>query len=326
MEKVFRTIKPELVSLVHNIELNNSDWWEKTIQKIIIAVLWIENKETNLTEIKKKIQDESPIKIDLSQINVQIDKLCAKNIILASQHGYRISEAHKQEFENEISSTEQITQKAKEKFLTILSKECSSINGEQLWVAVNKDLLLPSVHLMGARFYELLSGDRVDIDKNFNTENFLNSYAEEYRTGIKNTITTYLSNGDKDVKTYILRYINASFVLEASSLSEKTIDLLKKSTKNKVAFTIFVDTNFIFSLLGYHNNPFNDDASLLSSLVKEAADKVTTQFYIAPITVEETRTAIQNVIDYYDGLRISPNLAKASLDIKQLGGDLLWKM
>lgn len=322
MTKTLRILKPELVSLVHNIELNNSDWWEKTIQKLIIAILWLENKELNIADITKKLSDELPITTNQNQINLQIQILCDKNILLPIKDKYKISEKHKQEFENDLHKTEQITEKAKGKFFIILAKECPSLDPEEAWATVNRELFLPSVQQMGAKFYELLSGSKSNIDENFNTESFLKKYDKLHQAGLKSSITEYLSSGDKDIHDYILRYINAAFVLEASSLQEKTIDLLKKSATNKVAFTIFVDTNFVFSLLGVHNNPFNDDASLLSNLVREVSSKIATRFYIAPITAEETKSAIENAVEHYDNLKFSPNLAKASLRTKHIGGFL----
>jgi hypothetical protein len=322
MKKTYRTLKPELVSLIHNIELSNSDWWEKTIQKLIIAILWLENKELTTAEIEKKLRDEFPITTNNNQISAQIQILCEKNILLATKNCFKISEAHKQEFERDLKKTEQITKVAKEKFSAILARECPSLDTEESWSIINRELFLPSVQQMGAKFYELLSGSKSDIDEIFDTENFLNRYSENYKAGIKSTITEYLSSKDKDVRAYILRYINATFALEASSLEERTIDLLKKASGNKVSFTIFVDSNFVFSLLGYHDNPFNDDATFLSNLVKEVSNKIATKFYIAPITVEETRAAIENTIEYYDDLKLSPNLANASLKIKHIGGFL----
>ena len=322
MKKPYHALKPELVSLVHNIELSNGDWWEKTTQRLIIAILWLENKEMTIGEITKKLREELPITTDTNQINIQVENLCKKDVLLSTPGGFRISESHKQGFEKDFEKTEQITQKAKEKFSVILAKECPSLDPEQTWAIVNKDLFLPSVQQMGAKFYELLSGNKNDINENFDTEAFLKKYNEIDQPGIKNTITEYLSSRDKDVRAYILRYITAVFVLEASSLEGKTIDLLKRTAGNKVAFTIFVDTNFIFSLLGVHNNPFNDDATLLSNLVKEVSSKIATRFYVAPITIDETRTAIENTIEFYDDLRLSPNLAKASLRAKHIGGFL----
>ena len=44
-------IPPEIVSLVHHIELNKEGWWEKALQQLILAAVWLSNGNISAQEI-----------------------------------------------------------------------------------------------------------------------------------------------------------------------------------------------------------------------------------------------------------------------------------
>lgn len=39
-------IRPELVSLIHHVELNKAGWWDGAIRQFILAAIWLNGKAT----------------------------------------------------------------------------------------------------------------------------------------------------------------------------------------------------------------------------------------------------------------------------------------
>jgi len=46
----------------------------------------------------------------------------------------------------------------------------------------------------------------------------------------------------------------------------------------QVEFNIFVDTNYVFSILGLHSNPLNETAKGLMELVEKVSPNIKVQF------------------------------------------------
>jgi hypothetical protein len=57
-----------------------------------------------------------------------------------------------------------------------------------------------------------------------------------------------------DVRSYVSRLLHATFCVEASGLPESVIQNLNTSGGKQIVFRMFVDTNFLFSILALHGS------------------------------------------------------------------------
>ena len=50
-----RELSPEIVALVHHVELNKAGWWQKSLQKLIANVLWMSG-DLPTAEVRDSLQ------------------------------------------------------------------------------------------------------------------------------------------------------------------------------------------------------------------------------------------------------------------------------
>ena len=82
MEKI---LSSEIVSLVHHVKLNESGWWEKAIQNIIISTFGINNNEPIAeNKIYENVRKEIKTDLDITRLAKQFEVLRGKNIITAT--------------------------------------------------------------------------------------------------------------------------------------------------------------------------------------------------------------------------------------------------
>lgn len=309
------TLPPEVISLVHHIELNRAGWWDRAIQRLVLAAIWLSGKPLSAQEIIDYYRREFQVNIDFAKLNSQIDILCSSNILVPlPKQDFKISEEALKGFENQLKEAEEVETKARGRFLEVLEKCCPSLPPEETWQMVNKKLILPMIQMMGARTYELISGSIIDLDKDTTFQDYLEGYPAEIRKHLRVAINTFLNPKDIVVRSYILNYLNSFFFLEAGNLKEDTLRAITKLSSLKPSFIVFVDTNFLFSILELHENPSNEAALLLKELIKQLSGTVSVKLYVLPSTIDETRNVLIAYKQYLKELRLTPNLAEASLD------------
>lgn len=149
-------LPPELISLVHQIELNKVGWWEKGIQKLILATVWLSGENPKLEVITQNIQEKFGITIEATKVKAQIESLCSSGDLVPLAEGrYKITERTLKASEKDLEDTEQIITTVKSEFVRIVNHHCPSLNAEEVWDNFNKQFLLPLVRQLGASTYHL---------------------------------------------------------------------------------------------------------------------------------------------------------------------------
>jgi len=304
------TLPPELISLIHHIELNQVGWWDKTVQQLIISCMWLSSKNMTLQDIINALSESFSVKLDAIKVKKQIESLCSTGTLMPlNSEQFKISENSLNEFYKKAKETEQTESKVKQRFLDVIGQNCPSIDSEEIWQDFSEGLLTPLIREMGARTYELLSGTTIDLDTTEKFQIFLRRYPPEVCQVIRAAIVGFIDPKNPDTRSYILRQLNAYFFLEAGNLGEDTLQALAKTMGSTPSFNVFVDTNFLFSMLGLHENPSNEAAQSLINLVKLLSTKVKVKLYVSPVTVDETRRVLEFYTQCLGSLRLGPNLA-----------------
>jgi len=307
-----KLLPPELTSLVHHIELNKAGWWDKAVHQFLIAVIWISNTPQSVTEILGGLHTYFKIDIDNVKARAELNRLCSKGVLVCvPSERFKLAEAYQKKYEEAIKETESLELEVERLFAEILHVHCPTLDPKETWESFNRRFLGPYVKDVGAATYRLLCEGNLNIHP-ARFERFLKAYPADIHKAFRRAVEAFLDPHHRQVRSYILRLLNTYFFLEASSLKKDTLDALIKFTGSKPTFYIFVDTNFLFSILGLI--PSADEfGSSLPELIKELSGKVTIRLYALPSTVDEAKRKLiatkQNLI----GLRTVPNLADAAL-------------
>lgn len=304
----------ELVSLVHHIELNKAGWWEKAIQRLILASVWLSGNKLELDGILKALRENFQANLDRNRAQTQLSALCSTGELICLPSGdFKISEATLKRFENDLKDAEDVEKKTTAVFIALLKENCPGLDGAEVWNRFQEDFLLPLIRGIGANTYQLISGGAIKLDTT-KFGDFVREYHAEHHPGLRDTVTAFMNPKDPFVRSYILRTLNTYFFMESASLGKETLERLSTFSNLKVSFIIFVDTNFLFSILGLHENPSNEAALLLIQLTKQLSQVVDARLYVLPPTLEETRRVLIGSEKHLSNLRLSPNLAGAALN------------
>jgi predicted nucleic acid-binding protein len=292
-----RPLPKEITSLIHHITLNEQGWWDKTIQRLIISALGsVENKQLTTDEILTFVKSNYDTHVDNDKINKQLEKLCSTKAILRIEKGvFVLSESELNNFKSDIAKFEESEENVKNQFIELIKKECNADEQEKItWEVFNTELLIPILYEFGAKTYELITGKGIKLDSNHRFKKFLSKFPIERHVIIKNAVIDFLNPQNPTVRGLILRKLNAYFFLEAIKLPSNAIDKINEASKKQITFKVFVDTNFLFSFLGLHENPSNEAAKSLLEIISKVSNKVKIKLYITPLTIDETKKVITN--------------------------------
>lgn len=312
-----RPLPKEITSLIHHITLNEQGWWDKTIQRLIISALGsAENKQLTTEEILTFVKSNYDTHVDNDRINKQLEKLCTTKAILRIEKGvFVLSENELNNFKNDIIKFEETEENVKNQFLELIRKECNADEQEKItWEVFNNELLIPILYEFGAKTYELITGKGIKLESNHRFKKFLSKFPQERHVIIKNAIIDFLNPQNPIVRGLILRKLNAYFFLEAIKLPANAIDKINNASKKQITFKVFVDTNFLFSFLGLHENPSNEAAKSLLEIIAKVSNKVKIKLYITPLTIDETKKVIINEERKLKNLRPTQILSNVAID------------
>lgn len=298
-----------VISLIHHIKLNEAGWQEKSIQSLIIST--IGNHHNN----NMPITAESIYKILTKEINKnlnkqifdnEIGKLASTAKILLTETGYVLTPNIYHDFQQQLLEQNDIEEKTYNFFLVLCAQYIPQLIGKSIWDDFRDTLLIPIIKSIGAKTTSWISGKEIiKIEENVLFQCFINKY-QHNQEELRKVIFDFLDFKNEYVKRYILSLRDAYFFIQASSLNPKEVEEIYKSAKTQTDLKIFVDTNFLLSLLDLHDNPSNEATSYLLELLNEIKNKVRVKFYILPLTINEFQNLLTKFKEYLS--RIKPNL------------------
>lgn len=302
-----------LLNLIQHVELNKAGWWDEVINRLIYATLWMvaQNDPISCDDIDKHINENFGLNLG-GKLKQAIKNLCEDGDLVQTSDGcIKISEIKIKEIDSEVNDVEQIINCAKNEFVGYLNNCDTSTNDHDvLWEDFNNSFLRPFIKNTGANIYDLLVKKSAIIDQSL-LETFLADYPTQLRHCLREASQSFVLSKNQYVRSYILRSLNAYFCIEASGLDSKTLDTLNSSIDKPNDIYIFVDTNFLFSILELHENPSNEAAVGLLELVKKVEGKLNLKLYVLNQTLEEARSVLHNAIDTLNSTNLTPNMAEA---------------
>ena len=302
----------QVSTLIHHIKLNESGWWEKAIQNLIISSFGIkENCPLSKDQSFQIIKDEIDGGFDKIRFNKQFDNLISSHVILPNVNTtYVLSQAKFDEFKLILQEQKDLEADAEKFFIGFVKLYCEEIDPFSLWVEFKSELLYPLIKEIGAKTYELISGKKsLSIEEYQTYFQFTKKYNGQ-QANINRVILDFLNFDNLVIRKFVLKLLNEYFFIEATNLDEATIQGIYDNSNTQANLKVFVDTNFLLTLLDLHDNPSNEATSALLDLLKEVKDKVNVKFYILPNTIQEFQNLILKFKDYIK--RIRPTLAYAA--------------
>lgn len=315
MSAIAALLPKEVVALVHHIELNRSGWWDKVVQRLALAAVWLSDYPPSTQEIKKTLLDEFRLSLSHERVRAALSALEQQNLLVAlDDDKYRIPDSQRVLFEQEVEAAEKVESDAREFFCGLARVLCPSIDAHSVWSTFQSEFLTPLIKEIGANAYRLITGEGLRVDQNL-VKHFLKRFESEYHPSLKELVTKFLDPKKEEVRAHISRMLHARFCVEAGGLPESAIKKLSATVGKQTAFRVFVDTNFLFSLLELHENPSNAAATELLDLILQLKSNPKVQLFIVPRTIEEAKTSIDSAKHRLSGIPAGTNFTQAALNV-----------
>jgi hypothetical protein len=282
----------ELVSLIHHVELNKAGWWDRALQRLIVAAIWLSHKPITIQSLSGDLRSAFQLDVDTDKLNIQVEQLfAAGTLVTLPDDSLKITESARKSFLQDVSIAEASEKAVQTKFSELLKIRCQSLDAVKTWQDFDTHLLMPLVGETGANTLHLLSGSGLQVSTP-RINHFLSTYPSEYRESLHAIITDFLDPKDENVRSYILRSLNAHFLVEAATLREDTLRAVTQLADLRPVYNVFVDTNFLFSILSLHANPSNEAATTLQQLIKRLPETIKFKLYVLPPTLEEAKNRL----------------------------------
>jgi len=314
----------EINVLIEHVQLNKAGWLQEGIKGIIKQIYGERNNpELTLLEIKDIIRAYQDLDIKNSEIEKSYNNLISLKILVKTEKDkYKLSDEAYEKFREEKKHFDLIEKETKKYFLQIVENNLikNKISKEKLWEDFIELLIQPLIKKMGAKSFEIITGSYQDINYD-NDVLFFKKY-ETFDTEIKKIITDFFTNDNSFVKKFLLNALKTYYFIEASRLPQSELDKIYELSKVQSNLKIYVDTNFLLSLLDLHDNPSNEAANSLVTLLNEVKNKIDVKFYVFPITINEFKNLIKKHKEHLKEQSLLLSHAKVLVDRDEISGIL----
>lgn len=309
----------EVVALVQHIELNKTGWWDKAIQRLVIAAVWLADEPPSAGAIHATLKTTFRLSLTTPKFMSALASLESRKMLLhLPSDTYRVPEEHRVAFEKEIAAAEKVECEAKESFCKLVSAVGEGLEPGKVWTAFEHEFLGPLIKQIGVNAYRLVVGEKMSVDPTL-VDHFLKPFPQELHTKLRNLVTSVIDPKRPEICAHISRMLHARFCVEASGLPDDVLVKLYASVGKPIRFIMFVDTNFLFSLLELHENPSNAAAQELRELIAQLKGNPRIDLVITPETVDEAKGSIQYTKDQLKSLPAGHNFTQAALQARFSG-------
>lgn len=236
------------------------------------------------------------------------------DLIPSGQDEFMIAMTTSDRLANELAAHEENERAVKERFVSTMAKYCPTLDANHAWGRLNALVIAPRVQAMGAKVYTLIrsNGNGSIIDEEFVRE-LLEEFPADLRADISKGIIEFLDPTVAAIRQFLLSRMTANFCVDACGLHRDSIAKLTLTKGQRAELAIIIDTNFLFSVLDIHDNPANESAARLYTLLTNLSNQVKVKFYVLPETLDEARIVLRQQFERVRGLSISPNIVTVGL-------------
>jgi hypothetical protein len=306
----------EVLALLHHVELNDAGWPGRTARQLVLAHLWT-NEPCAADGVGQSIRTAFRIDVDEALLRAQLAQLATEGAVIELPGGdVKLAEDTRRDLNAEIARVSILEDGAKERFVDTIRRHDIANDADEAWTIFCERFIMPLVRDLGARTYELItSSPAAAAEQIAGLAQLIDPLTGAFGERFRDAALEFLDPSVPEVRQFVLRRLDACFAMHAQSLDEDTLAAIAAPATTAPELHIFLDTNFVFSVLQLHDNPENEVAERLAALIPAIAQHVRVKLYVLPITIDEARHVLAAQIHNLSGLRMTRNLAQGALEV-----------
>lgn len=306
-----RQLSPEIVSLVHHVELNESGWWKKAVGQVVKGVLWKAKTPLTISELNMALHTELGLRLPEDILNRQLDSLSSLGaVVRLPGPNFKLTEHAFQELSAAHATALAEQEACQAAFFESCAKNAPEVDAAKAWQKFTK-ALNKAIHVTGANLYHLLADGNLQRDVDWLSD-FIDKFPAEHREGLRVVLKEFFAPGNQVCRRQVLRYLTAHFFAEAAQLRPETLNIIESDRKTR-SIKVVLDTNFIFSVLQLHENPADEAALSLIDLAQKSHGKLDIKLYVLPSTLEEAKAVLRNQMHLVERVRTTRAMSNAAL-------------
>lgn len=298
--------------LLEHVELSKAGWRNRSLDQLVLGSLWLHGGPATLDQLGAILHEQFVPQVLDATLTERVEELRSRGAVVVLPDGrMRLSQAASREQASRVESAEALTDQAEERFRDSCRRACPNLDASDVWRNFNDEFLVPLVKNIGARTYDLILGHPTKPDWSGVLDAFTSHFPQDEAKTLRTAVMEFLNPDDRIAREYVLRCLNAYLLMQASTLSEESLTGLAATAKPE--FTLFLDTNFVFSLLDLHENPANEAVHAVQGVLGSLEGQVTAALYVLPPTIEEARGVLVASEKVLGRLKVASNIAEAGL-------------
>ena len=307
----------ELVALIHHVELSAAGWRDDLLDQLVLSSMFLQASPCRPEELGTSLVSDFGLTTDDSAFRRSVERLLASQQLVEVTSGrLKLAESAVAAIEKAIVANKSLEERVAARFKALVVEEASEVDPDDCWLRFRDECLDPLVTELGARTYELIAvpvGGGPDIQS---ITAYIDSYSPSVRKTIQDSIDRFLDPSDIDVRSFVLSRLHSHFLTLAASLSEQSLADLAAKRKSNLQLKLFLDTNFLFSVLDLHDNPANAVARDLIRLLGEVKEHVRSKLYVFPLTLDEVTRTLSGFRGELSNVEVDPRLGRIAMNTR----------
>jgi len=309
----------ELVALIHHVELSEAGWRDDLLDRLILSSLFLQGDPCTPDELRTSLESDFGLSTDYNAFHQSVKRLLeSRQLVEIDRNRLKLAEKTAAATEEAIVANQSLERRVASRFKEIISARAPQVDPEDSWRRFCDECLDPLVTELGARTYELIAAPLVggpDIYGITSITEYIDSYTPDNRKGIKESIDRFLDSTDTDVRSFILSRIHSHLLTLSASLPEHSLAEISAKMRSTVQLKLFLDSNFLFSVLDLHENPANAVAHDLIRLLAEVKNHVQSKLYVFPLTLDEVTRTLSVFRQELSSVEVRPRLGRIARNI-----------
>ena len=284
---------------------------------VLLATIWMNGTPVPKEQVRDLVVSAFNLEIPVERVANGIERLISSKQLIETDNG-QIAPTNSvaDQMEQRLSDAQSNEDKVHAAFFGKVENCCAPYSPEESWDLFIERYFLPLIDMLGARTLQFLGGNGTgDEHVGILTDRFVGLFDASHRTNLRAAIGSFLDPDDLNVRRYVSEHLDASFLVKASGLTNDAIIGISKFGQKRPTFRLFLDTNFLLSLLDLHENPSNESTQMLGQTIRRVGNHLSIRLNVIFPTMDEIKRTLRASQANLAGMRMSAALADVALEV-----------